>query len=201
MKKIMLSEINEPVVICGNHVLCFHDDFSDTDLSSIGGDTAIIYSKDYGLKSVKWYGECKDGVVSAICSSRDFPIIARWCRYDDADGTVRGFYKIYRPKETLAFRHRFFGVFQYGYINGLWELREKFKAGGGKKLDNVYWFPNFKAAMTLAEKAAITPLWANYEEQSIPLRQLKEISCYATAIYCPYSLEVFSDGEGLRIKN
>lgn len=196
MKKIMLSEINESVVICANYVLCFHDDFSDTDLSSIGGATAIRYAKDYGLKSVKWYGRCNDGVVSAICSSRDYPIIARLCRYDDADGTVREFYKIFRPKAELAFRYCYIGLIQHNYINGLYELREKFLAGGEKKLDNVYWFPNFKDAMELAEKAAVTPLWAHCETQMISLRQLKEILCYVTHIYNFYPLEVFSDGEG-----
>ena len=189
-KKILLSEIDEPFMMLDNWAFRW---YSYLDFDSSGMLPTEEYHnnglcKDYGWRSVMWFGRCRDGVVERRFATKDWPIYMRYCRHGEGDN-YHYFFEKFEPKAEPQFRHLYVGRKPRGYINGLYELREKFLRLG-RKIDNVVWCSDFKEVMRLSRERDITPLWARSLLQELTLEQWREILSYATGVECAALLSV-----------
>ena len=191
--KILLSEINEPFMMLDKWVFRWK---SYLDFDSSGMLPTEKFSNNrlchyYCWEDVMWFGRCRDGVVERRFATKDWPIYMRCCRYEEGDNYHYFFVK-FEPKAEPLYRYCYVGRKPRGYINGLYELREKFLRLG-EKIDNVVWCRDFTEAMRLSQQREITPLWMNSSLREITLEQWREILGYATGVDCSVLLRIINE--------
>ena len=188
--KILLSEIDEPFMMLDNKVFRWNS-YLDFDFSGMFPTEEYHNNglcKDYGWRSVMWFGRCSDGVVERRFATKAWPIYMRRCQYEEG-GDYHYFFERFEPKAEPQYRYFNVGRRPRGYINGLYELRKKFLRLG-RKIDNVVWCRDFKEAMRLSRERDITPLWGKSMLQDLTLEQWREILSYATGVECAALLSV-----------
>ena len=187
-KKILLSEIDEPFMMLDKWVFRWYSylDFDSSGMLPTEECSNNRLAYNYGWNSVMWLGRCRDGVVERRFATKDWPIYMRYCRHEEGDN-YHYFFEKFEPKALPPYRYSRFGRKPRGYINGLYELREKFLRLG-RKIDDVVWCREFTEAMRLSQQREITPLWASLGE--ITLEQWREILSYATGVDCYALLSV-----------
>ena len=152
---------------------------------------------------VVWVGTVKNGQITKIYSSDDYPIYARECIVADAKLEVKDkFYKIYKPLEfKKQYRFMVAGQRPRNYINGLYELRQayqKFKTQQQKDFDSdpanegkTLIFEKLKGAVMASgerDSAAVRalggfPIWLNSETDELEPYEESIIKQCAEVIY------------------
>ena len=152
---------------------------------------------------VVWVGTVKNGQITKIYSSDDYPIYARECIVADAKLEVKDrFYKIYKPLEfKKQYRFMVSGQRPRNYINGLYELRlayQKYKTQQQKEFDadpdndgKTLVFEKLKGAVMASgerDSAAVRalggfPIWLNSETDELEPYEESIIKQCAEVIY------------------
>ncbi|MBQ6203628.1 MAG: hypothetical protein IJK46_05985 [Prevotella sp.] len=152
---------------------------------------------------VTWVGTVKNGQITKIYSSDDYPVYARECIVSDAKLEVKDrFYKIYKPLEfKKQYRFMVSGQRPRNYINGLYELRQayqKFKTQQQKEFDadpandgKELTFEKLKGAVMASgerDAAAVRalggfPIWLNSETDELEPYEESIIRQCAQTIY------------------
>jgi len=152
---------------------------------------------------VTWVGTVRDGVMTKVYSSEDYPIYARECIVADAKLEIKDrFYKIYKPLEyQKKYRFMVSGKRPRNYINGLYELRvaySKYRAQQEKDFDNdptnegkELVFEKLKGAVMASgerDSAAVKalggfPIWLNSETEELEPYEESLIKQCAQVIY------------------
>ena len=152
---------------------------------------------------VVWVGTVRNGQITKVYSSDDYPIYARECIVADAKLEVKDkFYKIYKPLEfKKQYRFMVAGQRPRNYINGLYELRQayqKFKTQQQKDFDSdpanegkTLIFEKLKGAVMASgerDSAAVRalggfPIWLNSETDELEPYEESIIKQCAEVIY------------------
>lgn len=152
---------------------------------------------------VVWVGTVRNGQITKVYSSDDYPIYARECIVADAKLEVKDkFYKIYKPLEfKKQYRFMVAGQRPRNYINGLYELRQayqKFKTQQQKEFDadpanegKTLIFEKLKGAVMASgerDSAAVRalggfPIWLNSETDELEPYEESIIKQCAEVIY------------------
>lgn len=120
-----------PVVVC-------RDGFTDEELRTWGPCVKAEHLTELGWKAVVFVQSTKDGKTTIKKSTPTYPIFVQECPYQDANGMLTSFQKLYEPKNpNKAFRFSVVGTKPRHYLFGLAALRRKFEARGEEKLDEV----------------------------------------------------------------
>ena len=152
---------------------------------------------------VTWVGTVKNGTITKIYSSDDYPIYARECIVTDAKLNIKDkFYKIYKPLEfKKQYRFMVSGQRPRNYINGLYELRKayaKYRTEQEKEFDNdpanegkTLEYKKLKGAVMASgerDSAAVRalgghPIWLNSETDELEPYEESIIKQCAEVIY------------------
>ena len=155
------SELGQsPKVVC-------REGFTPEELSTWGPRVKDEHLTELGWKAVESVTIIKDKEVIEKKSTQSFPIFAQECQYQDQQGNICSFLKLYEPKNpNKAFRFSIVGKKPSRYIFGLSALRRKFEENGEKKLDEVALVSGGSDAVNLLSMG-YQPIWLGSETEEL----------------------------------
>lgn len=172
----MAFEIGQPPkVVC-------REGFSNDDLATWGPCVKGEHLKELGWKSVVSISVTKDSRTTIRKSTDTYPIFVEDCAYQDADGIIRKFQKVYEPKcFNKAFRFFIIGKKPQHYIFGLDALRRKFEERGEEKLDEVVLVSGGSDAVNCLSMG-YQPVWLGSETEDLTESDVRLLLKYARRI-------------------
>lgn len=151
--------------------------------------------------SVKWVGMCKDRKITKKYSTPTYPIFMRECFFK-RNNEIHSCFKKYEPKNPdKAFRFMYIGDKPRDFINGMWELEERYRAWNQqlqaefdenpanegkafkeKKIDCAIICSGERDSLC-ARSLGYQPIWLNSETADLTEQQYKQIMRFVTTLY------------------
>lgn len=172
----MAFEVGQPPkVVC-------REGFSNDDLVAWGPCVRPEHLKELGWKSVASISMTKDGKTTIRKATESYPIFVEDCAFQDEDGNIRRFQKVYEPKcFNKTFRFFIIGKKPSHYIFGLDALHRKFEERGEEKLDEVVLVSGGSDAVNCLSMG-YQPVWLGSETEDLTDYDVKLLLKYARRI-------------------
>ena len=158
------------------------DGIGNIDLSVWGPAVKSEHLSALGWMAVRSRSICKDNMVVTIKSTESYPIFAQQCKYIDAEGDEKEFWRVYEPKNyDKAFRFHFIGQKPRDYIYGLGALKRAYRKNGEKRLPEVLLVSGGSDAVN-ALSMGYQPVWLDSETRVLKSEELVELQKYANRV-------------------
>ena len=170
------SELGRPT-----RVVC-REGFTPDELSTWGPRVRAEHLTELGWKVVESVTITKDKEVIEKKPTSNYPIFAEECQYQDKQGNLCSFLKLYEPKNpNKAFRFSIVGTKPSRYIFGLSALRRKHEERGEQKLDEVVLVSGGSDAINLLSMG-YQPIWLGSETEELREDDLNLLLKYAKRV-------------------
>lgn len=147
-------------------VVC-REGFTQMELAAWGPRVKAEHLTELGWKAVDSVSITKGGEVVVKKPTPTYPIFAQKCQYQDKQGNICSFLKLYEPKNAnKAFRFSIVGNKPPHYIFGLSALRRKYEENGEQKLDEVVLVSGGSDAVNLLSMG-YQPIWLGSETEEL----------------------------------
>lgn len=170
------SELNLPPRVV------LRDSFTQTELSVWGPRVKAEHLTELAWKAVESVSITKGNEVIVKKPTETYPIFAQECQYQDKQGNICSFLKLYEPKNAnKAFRFSIVGAKPSHYIFGLSALRRKYEENGEQKLDEVVLVSGGSDAVNLLSMG-YQPIWLGSETEGLRDEDFQLLLKYAKRI-------------------
>lgn len=160
-REAMPCEIGKPPKVT------LRDGFTASDLSTWGPCVKPEHLKELGWSAVTAVARTDSGMTTIKKATDTYPIYVQDCPWQDAQGNVRSFQKLYEPKNyNKAYRFSIIGEKPQHYIFGLSALRRKFEERGEEKLDEVVLVSGGSDAVNCLSMG-YQPVWLGSETEDL----------------------------------
>lgn len=182
-----------------------NDSFSQCELNVLGPKVTQSTVDSLHWHSVKWITNVKNRITTVKYSNEHYPIFIRECiiKPSDGDAPEEKFFKVYEPfnyDKGFRFSYTPAGKKPRYYINGLYELKEAYRAFNSKeekvwnsshdddmpykeqKLDFAFICSGERDALC-CRSMGFYPLWFNSETYQLSNEEYKEIMKYVEVLY------------------
>ncbi len=124
----------------------------------------------------------KEGQVIIKKSTLEYPIFVQTCFYNDENGNVQQFQKLYEPKcYNKAYRFFIIGKKPRNYLFGLSALRRKYENNNQEKLSEVVLVSGGSDAVNCLSMG-YQPVWMGSETEELRPEDVKKLCNYAWRI-------------------
>lgn len=164
--------------------------FSHDELRLLGSGVKQETCDNLSWLSLVSYSTTKDGKTTTVSSTDTYPIFIRECHTDSGSY----FYKVYQPlAQDKAFRFFYRGEKPQNYINGLYELKLKYRklqseasegeeSTSSKKLPECVICSGERDALCCAARG-YAPIWFNSETADFSAEQMEELLKMCEKVY------------------
>ena len=169
-------EIGKPVRVT------YGDGFTAADLSVWGPCVKAEHLMELDWNTVATITRTSDGTTTIKKPTDTYPIYAQVCMYQDDDGNMQSFIKVYEPKNfNKSFRFSIIGHKPQHYLFGLAALRRKYEERGEVKLDEVVIVSGGSDAANCLSMG-YQPVWLSSETETLQEADLKLLMKYAKRV-------------------
>lgn len=179
-------------------------EFSDAECKVMGPRVTAEHLKALHWYRVKHIVTVKNREATYKYSNRNYPIFMRECWFEDKDGNLDRFYKIYEPlnvDKQWRFQYQPKGKKPQRYTNGLFELRTRWREYNDAREKEFYKDPANESKSYKEEKLpgavicsgerdslcvrslGYNPIWFNSETYRISDDEMREICRYVEEVY------------------
>ena len=183
--------INKPVIVKRDALPCelgkpvkvtYLEGFTTCDLATWGPRVKQEHLTELGWHAVKAIARTVDGITTIKKATDTYPIYVQECQYQDAQGNMCLFQKVYEPKNVnKGYRFSIIGEKPQHYIFGLQALRRKFQERGEEKLDEVVLVSGGSDAANCLSMG-YQPVWLGSETEELQEADYRLLMKYAKRI-------------------